>query len=140
MNRAEEACVRILQILGEIPEIYDSNYEIVGRCDKEIQDILHEIELSEDKDMAGGYKLYRMLRESRRLRRQKKDENELLQPLVDLVRSSETFRQKLCKVHVQIKENMRQQDEREYKPRVRDDLSICNTGPISKDIIGDIAK
>jgi hypothetical protein len=125
LSKAEEACTGILKIFGELPELYDFNYDMVGQCDNEIVDLLHEIELAKDKDIQDGYKLYRELREVQRVRRQAKDENELLQPLVDALKQQETFRLKLYKVHDKIKGLAREQGERIYKPRVREDLTIA---------------
>jgi hypothetical protein len=124
MSKSEEACTGLLKIFGDIPELYEQNFEIVNRCDKETQDLLHEIELSENQSTAGAYRLYKALRDVRRERRRAKEENELLQPLVDALKQQETFRLKLYKVHDRIKELARQQSERTYTPRVREDLTI----------------
>jgi hypothetical protein len=125
VTEAEELCETILRIFSNTSQKFDSNYEMIGRLDKETQDLLHEIELAEVKDTDKGYNLYVTLREIRRNRRQLRDENELLQPLVDLLKENEKFRQKLFKICSRIKEIERQQGERMYKARVRDDLTIC---------------
>lgn len=127
MSKAEDACVSLIKIFDDVLNTYEENYETVNRCDKEAQDLLHEIELSEKQTKAGGYKLYEMLREVRRERRRAKDENELLQPLVEALKQQETFRLRLYKVHDRIKELTRLQGERVYKARIRDDLTICET-------------
>jgi hypothetical protein len=119
LNKAEEECTVLLQVFANVPEIYDQNWETISECNKEVQDLLHEIEFSENQTPAGGYKLYKALREVRRRRRQCKDENELLSPLVESLKQQETFRLKLFKVSSQIKELARMQGERVYRPRVR---------------------
>jgi hypothetical protein len=127
MSKAEDACVELIKIFSDVCDTFEQNYETVNRCDKEAQDLLHEIELSEKQTKAGGFKLYKELREVRRERRRARDENELLQPLVDVLKQQETFRLRLYKVHDRIKELARQQGERTYKARVRDDLTICES-------------
>jgi hypothetical protein len=124
-TEAEEICETLLKIFAGAPQQYDQNYEAIGRLDNEQQDILHEIELSEMQDQEKGYSLYVILREIRRNRRQLRIKNELLQPLVELLRSNENFRHKIYKTNEEIKKISRLQSERSYKARVREDLSIC---------------
>lgn len=124
-SEAEELCAQILRIFDNTTRKYDENYEAIGKLDLEQQDILHEIELAELQDQDRGYSLYVELREIRRNRRKLRDENELLKPLVDLFRENEKFRQRVYKTCALIREIERQQDERKYIPRVRDDLTIC---------------
>lgn len=121
MNKAEEACTELLRIFGNIPEIFDQNWEKIDLCNKETEDILHEIELSENQTTTNGYKLYKALREVRRERRRCKNENEALQPIVDILKQQENLRLRLYKVHSIVKEITRQQEERQYTPRVLKD-------------------
>lgn len=125
MNKGEEACTALLQVFGNLPEIFEGNRKIINRCDKETQDILHEIELSDNKTTVDGYKLYKALREVRRLRRKCKDENELIEPIVGVLKQYENLRLKLYRVHSQVKEVARKHEERKYAARVREDLTIC---------------
>lgn len=125
-SEAETICETILRFFTNTSQKFNENYEAIGRLEKEQSDILHEIELAEVQDNDRGYNLYVTLREIRRARRQLRSENELLQPLVELFKASEAFRQKLYKVCARIKDLERIQGERTYKARVRDDLTICN--------------
>jgi hypothetical protein len=124
-NRAEKYSKIVLKIFARAVQRYQENYENIGKCNNEQQDILHEIELANNPDEEKAYNLYLALRDSRKLRRQLMNENELLQPLVDLLHENEKFKQKLCRVHARISQIERLQDDRRYKARIRDDLSIC---------------
>jgi hypothetical protein len=125
MNKSEEACAGLLKIFGEIPELYEKNRKTIDRCDLETQDLLHEIELAADQDAAGGYRLYKELREVRRSRRRAKNENELLQPFLDVLKQYESFRIKLCKVNDKVKKQEQMISTRRYIAKVRTDLTIC---------------
>jgi hypothetical protein len=124
-NRAEKYSQIMLKIFARANQRYQENYENIGKCNNEQQDILHEIELANNPDEQHARNLFLALRDSRKFRRQLMNENELLQPLVDLLRENEKFRQKLCRVHAKISHIERLQDDRRYKARIRDDLSIC---------------
>lgn len=126
-SEAEELCAQILRIFDNTTRKYDENYEAIGKLEKEQQDILHEIELAELQDQERGYSLYVELREIRRNRRKLRDENGLLKPLAELFRENERFRQRVYKTCATIRELERLQEERKYMPRVRDDLTICQS-------------
>ena len=62
---------------------YQYNKEEYSRAEQEMQDILHYIEMSADKNANVGFKLYKQLAEVRRRRRVCKNEMDLLQPIYD---------------------------------------------------------
>jgi predicted Zn-dependent protease with MMP-like domain len=124
-SEAEKVCTNLLQTFANIPKQFERNQELIKACEDEIQDILHEIELGKDQDLLGAYNMYVAIRDNRRYRRRLKDENETLQPLVNFLKNHENFRMKLCQVHSQIKKVENQLENREYHPRIRDDLSIA---------------
>ena len=62
---------------------YQYDKEEYSRAEQEMQDILHYIEMSTDKNANVGFKLYKQLAEVRRRRRVCKNEMDLLQPIYD---------------------------------------------------------
>ena len=73
----------IVSIYNSVINNYEKNTEDIKRIDAELNDIVHEVELSAPKDMYKGWKMYSEIRRLRIKRRQKKEENELMKPLYD---------------------------------------------------------
>lgn len=63
---------------------YESNKDMLVELEQRMQDILHFAEMSKDKDVCSGYKLYKELCQIRRQRRACKNEIELLSPVYEL--------------------------------------------------------
>lgn len=124
MSLAEELVTRMLKCIGDAEEIYDSNYDNVKVKEAETQDLLHEIELS-NFNASQGCILAKELQKVRRERRKMKDENELLFYLYDMVKKNPGFKNTLINVHKNIKKKERDINERYYKAKVREDLTIC---------------
>lgn len=72
-------CASIRQMLAK----YDSDKEELAAAEAQMQDLLHFIEMTKDKNANAGYKLYKQLCEVRRHRRRLKNEIDLLQPVYD---------------------------------------------------------
>lgn len=68
---------------------YQYDKEQASHLEQEMQDLLHYIELSPDKNANNGFKLYKRLAEVRRERRVCKNEMELLQPIYDTFNGSQ---------------------------------------------------
>ena len=96
---------------------YNANIECIKCRDDDTQDILHEIELSSSKNASEGYKLYRKLKYVREDRRRAKNENELLEPLVQWIAANKQTMNQLSQI--QGKCNTKQQviANRIYTPR-----------------------
>lgn len=75
----KEFCVNVHNMLSR----YQYNKDQYIYLENEMQDILHYIEMTADKNANVGYKLYKRLSEIRRERRSCKSEIELLQPVYD---------------------------------------------------------
>lgn len=60
---------------------YDGNKFRLQQIEAELEDLLHYIEISGNKPVSDGYKLYRKIAELRRERRACKNENDLLWPV-----------------------------------------------------------
>lgn len=86
----EETVKAFLHAWKSAPQMYEEAKAIVGLCDKQTQDLLHYMELSENQNAPKGYALYRKLAEVRRLRRTCKNEVEQLEPLIALIDSVRT--------------------------------------------------
>lgn len=118
----------VITILKDVITNYERNLTIIKQTEEELNDINHEIELSEAKDMYKGYLMYKEIRELRRKRRQAKDENEVLQELYEYAISQngqgvKAAFQKMQGHSVKIRET---QESRIYIPRRRTDLTIAN--------------
>lgn len=88
--------------------------------------MLHEIEFGEH-TTAQRNKLFRELKRVRQWRRLMKDENAALEPLYNLINKPEwdKIMIDLYKVRTSITRIMEGQENRQYKPKVRQDLTIC---------------
>lgn len=94
---------------------------IVGREDKRLQDLLHELEFAEDRDSRN--KVATKFQRSRRERRKHKDDVMRLQLIVDFF--DEPQHRKMLNNLRQLIGKQRSQEayldgKREYKPRVKD--------------------
>lgn len=76
---------------------YQGNIQVQDDTNLETQDLLHYMELSENLRVADGFKAYRRMREVRRVRRDAKNENDLLQPLYDFLTQTD-FENRLRRV------------------------------------------
>ena len=79
-----ESTIRLF--CGDIREMisrYEGNKERFNELENEMQDLLHYIEMTGDKNANIGFKLYKRLSEVRRQRRVCQNEIDLLQPIYD---------------------------------------------------------
>ena len=79
-----ESTIRLF--CGDIREMisrYEGNKERFNELENEMQDLLHYIEMTGDKNANIGFKLYKRLSEVRRERRICQNEIDLLQPIYD---------------------------------------------------------
>lgn len=100
---------------------YAQSHDAVGREDKRLQDLLHELEFAEDRDARN--KVATKFQRSRRERRKHKDDVMRLQLIVDFF--DEPQHRKMLNNLRQLIGKQRSQEayldgKREYKPRVKD--------------------
>ena len=100
---------------------YHMAHDAVGKEDKRLQDLLHELEFAEDRDMRN--KVATRFQRSRRERRKHKDDVMRLQLVVEFF--DEPQNRKVLNNLRQLVGKQRTQEaylsgKREYKPRVRD--------------------
>lgn len=80
-------------------------------CDKELLDILHSIELESPKDLYGGWKIYKAIRQNRKNRRNIKDETLIINNVLEKINPS-------CLKREQVKKAVDGLIGRKYKFRV----------------------
>lgn len=78
-DKFKNFCAEIREMLSR----YEGDKSRLNELENQMQDVLHFIEMSKDKDIQKGYQLYKHLCEVRRERRQCKNEIDLLQPVYD---------------------------------------------------------
>lgn len=109
-----------VKLFDQVRAANNYNNDRIARLDGEMQDILHEIELSEDMPKETGSLVERM-REIRQERRECKDENERIQPFLDWMGRGHDYavRNELTAMQGRIAGIMEKQQLRCYVPRVR---------------------
>lgn len=127
-NIANNFSSTIIQVFQNVTKNYEQNLEIIKQTEGELQDLMHEIELSAPKNAAAGYNLYKEIRELRIKRRAAKESNELLKDMYDFLMSQQgqAFKSRIQSIQgnsVRLKEI---QNNRVYTPRQRNDLTITN--------------
>jgi len=85
--RPEEKVKAFCSDIREMLSRYESDKIRFDELEKEMQDLLHYIEMAENKNANVGFKLYKRLAEVRRERRACKNELDLLQPIHDNFKS-----------------------------------------------------
>lgn len=118
----------IITIFADVVKNYEHNLEIIRQAEEELNDLSHEIELSSPKDMYKGYLLYKEIRDVRVRRRTAKEENELLKDMYDyfVSQSGQTFKGKIQTIQGNSVKVRKAQEQRTYRPRQRDDLTITD--------------
>ena len=136
----------IITIFTDVVKKYESNLEVIEQTEGELQDLFHEIELSSPKDMYGGYKLYKAIRELRVRRRTAKDENSLLKDMYDYIKgqNGQAVKSKLQSIQGSSAKVYDAQQKRTYTPRQRTDLTItektCDVNKPFEDLLRDFNK
>ncbi|WP_435924836.1 hypothetical protein [Paenibacillus sp. DYY-L-2] len=113
---------KLRDIIADVPRIFDENDRKIEQYDKESGDLLHAIELLPcDDEQAGRY--IAEIKENRLNRRRRKDQNLLLKPLVDYIRSRPKLLQELREVCRETQKAAELLENRSYTPRIRMDLA-----------------
>ena len=126
MNIVENYSTTVVTIFQNVIKDHERNLERIEEIQDELQDIMHEIELSSGKDMYSGYLLYRRIRELRIERRRCKEEVEIMKETYEYFRSQQgqAFKNKLQQLQSNAAKLRKTQEARTYTPRQRDDLTI----------------
>lgn len=118
----------IVTIFQDVIKNYEMNLDIIKQCEEELNDLNHEAELSEPKDMYKGYLLYKAIRETRIRRRTAKLENELMKDMYDYFvgQQGQSFKSKIQSIQGNAIKLKTAQEQRTYQPRQRNDLTCTN--------------
>lgn len=127
-NIVNNYCSTIIQIYKQVISTYELNVDIIAQTEGELNDLLHECELSAPKNAREGYQMYKQIRELRQKRRQAKDENQLLQEMYDYFKTQngQMFKSSIQKVQSNSAKIYESQNNRTYVPRQRNDLTITD--------------
>ena len=118
----------IVTIYQEVIKNYERDLEIIKQTEAELNDLYHEAELSQPKDMYKGYLVYKAIRDIRIKRRTAKEEVELLKDMYDYFQSpqGQAFKNKIQSIQGNSVKLRAAQEARTYQPRQRDDLTITD--------------
>lgn len=120
-KKQSEIISAFLKLLDDVPKEYKVAYDIVNEKDKEVQDIMHEVELNQLKTNEKA-KLMTELQNNRRERRYWKDKVDEYQPLNDYLNQSKEFKNvinQLKQILGKVRKAEKYLEERIYKPRIR---------------------
>ena len=118
----------IVTIYQDVVRNYERNLETIKQTEDELNDLNHECELAEPKDMYKGWLIYREMREVRIRRRRAKEENELLKDMYEYLTSQQgqAFKAKMQQLQSNSVKLRTTQEARTYQPRQRNDLTITD--------------
>lgn len=127
-NIVNNYCSTVVTIFQDVKKNYENNLEIIKQTEDELNDLYHECELADPKDMYKGYLVYKAIRETRIRRRQAKQENEVLKDMYDYLCSpaGQTFKTKVQSIQGGAAKIQSAQESRTYQPRQRNDLTITD--------------
>lgn len=103
-------------IISNATERYKELYDIVGRCDRETSDIVHDIEFSTFGSKEGNEKA-KMLKRVRKERRAAKDEMEFIIKLKKLAEIYKNLGKEVANISKGLEEIRDNQKSRVYTPR-----------------------
>ena len=119
--------IRIIQDIINSVDIFEAEYqriyEEIGKCDLEVCDILHDIELTSF-NACEGYKMAKEIQKVRQRRRELKDKKSEILIIKETVEKIRPTIQKLQGEITNIEEKQEFQLHRIYTPRIRTDLKV----------------
>lgn len=128
MNIVNQYASTIVTIYQDVINTYERNLEIIKQAEEELNDLYHECELANPKDMYKGYLIYKEIRDVRIRRRTAKNENELLKDMYDyfMCQNGQAFKGKIQSIQGNSVRLKTLQEQRTYQPRQRNDLTIVD--------------
>ena len=117
----EQTITLIRDSIRDLPERYEENHDEIGKLDQEQQDLLHLAEFK-DLDVRRGFRVYKELQKVRKRRRELKNENELIAPVVDILKGYGKRLDELNRAIGTIRNKKKLQKDRHYTFKVRKDL------------------
>ena len=125
-NIVNNYCSMMVSIHQDVKKSFERNVEIIKNAEDELNDLYHEAEFANPKDMYKGYLIYKAIREARIRRRIAKEENELMKDMYDYLMSpaGQAFKTKIQSIQGASVKLRKVQESRTYQPRQRNDLTI----------------
>jgi hypothetical protein len=142
-NIVQDYSTTVMDIYQKVIQRYESNIQTIKQTEEELNDIYHECELSEPKNVYQGYLMYKAIREIRQKRRTAKNENELLQNMYELLKSQQgqQFKKSIQSIQGSSITVSEAQDRRVYLPKHRSDLTIAGQNcPVANKPFEDMLK
>lgn len=126
MNIIENYSTTIVTIYQNVIKDYERNLERIKEIEEELNDINHEIEFGNPKNMYLGYLLYKRIKELRIERRRCKEEVEIMKETYDFFigQQAQSFKNKMQQLQGNAAKLRKTQENRTYTPRQRSDLTI----------------
>ena len=127
-NIVNNYCSTVVTIFQDVKKTFENNQVIIKQTEDELNDLYHECELANPKDMYNGWKLYRAIRDARIRRRTAKEENEVLKDMYEYLntQAGQSFKSKMQSIQGSAAKIRSTQESRTYQPRQRDDLTITD--------------
>jgi len=117
----EQTIITVRNAIRDLPERYKANHDEIGKLDQETQDLLHLAEFK-DLDVRRGFRMYKELQKVRKRRRELKNENELIAPVIDIFKEYSKRLDELNRAIGTIRNKKKLQKDRHYTFKVRKDL------------------
>lgn len=128
MNIVNNYSSTMVTIFQDVTKNYERNLEDIRRIEEELNDLNHEIELGDSRNMYQGWIIYKQIRDLRIERRRAKEENELLKDMYEYFKSQQgqAFKSKIQQIQGSAAKLREAQERRTYTPRQRDDLTCTD--------------
>lgn len=120
-NNIEENFVMFRDMVKEVPDQYNNNIKEIDRLQKEQEDLLHVLEFL-PLDSFKMHKISKQLVSIRQERRRLKNQNELLEPFIPLMKKYRNDLRNMDSMLGEVRKRERVQEIRGYRCRVRKDL------------------
>ena len=104
-------------LLREAKTTYEENDIARKESDDRILDLLHYAELHDNLNASDGFRVYQKITAARRERRRSKDENELLEPLMEFIRQNPKLVNDISALVGKLRGTKRCIEQRIYKTR-----------------------
>lgn len=127
MAEAIQSTRAFLEVMNTIEKDWGTWVDDLKECEQEVQDLLHEIELTKF-DACRGYRLCKNLQEVRQRRRKLKEKMEIAEHLKFFLENNNQLKINLFKVLAGMEKTEKRQGQRMYTPRVRKDISLAERG------------
>lgn len=127
-NIVNDYCATLISTFQNVVKEYERSIEIIKETEDELNDLNHEVEFADNRDLYGGWFLYKEIREARRKRRAAKEQAELLRDMYEYIKSQpgQTVKTKMQQLQGASVKVFEAQHRRMYAPRQRTDLTITD--------------